>query len=107
MKKLPVLSALLFLVLGTASAQTTTPRVTAQQHAQSARIQAGVQSGELTRTEAARLKARQTALRNEKIMARADGRISVPERKELRRDEARTSRAIYRQKHDAQVSTPR
>ena len=36
-------------------------------------------------------------------MAKADGKVTAQERAKLRREENRTSRAIYRQKHDAQT----
>ena len=105
MKKL-LFSALAFALLGgtyTASAQTATPGITARQRAEQARIRQGVRSGELTRPEAARLRAREADIREDKREARADGVVTRDERQDIRKDERQTSRAIYRQKHDGQV----
>ncbi|WP_310394054.1 hypothetical protein [Hymenobacter sp.] len=85
-----------------AAAQTATPGITTRQGNERARIQQGVASGELTRTEAARLKARQAETRQDKQAAKADGVVTRDERQDIRKDQARTSKAIYRQKHDAQ-----
>lgn len=70
---------------------------------QQARISEGIQTGELTRPEAARLERREAHLQNELARDRADGRgLTVHERAKLQRQENRLSRDIYRQKHDAQ-----
>ena len=86
----------------TASAQTATPGINARQHSQRARIKQGVASGELTRPEAARLRAREADIRQDKRAAKADGIVTRDERQDIRKDEKQASRAIYRQKHDAQ-----
>ena len=86
-----------------ASAQTATPGITARQHNEQARIRQGVRSGELTRTEAARLKGREAEISQDKREAKADGVVTRDERQDIKKDERQTSRAIYRQKHDAQV----
>ncbi len=86
-----------------ASAQTATPGITARQHHEQARIRQGVQSGQLNRTEAARLRSREADIRQDKRMARADGVVTRDERQDIRQDEHQASRAIYRQKHDGQV----
>lgn len=55
----PLLAALLlFATSHSASAQTATPNINARQANERARIRQGVASGELTRPEAARLRAR-------------------------------------------------
>ena len=66
------------------------------------RIRQDVASGELTRPEAAHLKAREADIREDKQNARADGVVTRNEREEIREDENKASRAIYRQKHDGQ-----
>ena len=67
------------------------------------RIHQGVQSGELTKFEAAKLNAQKAQLRNEAIRYKMnDGRISARERADLRRDNKRLSRNICYQKHDRQ-----
>ena len=86
-----------------ASAQTATPGLNARQRNEQARIRQGVRSGELTRPEAACLKAREADIRADNRAARANGVVTRDERQDIRQDERRTSRAIYRQKHDAQL----
>ena len=67
------------------------------------RIHQGVQSGELTRGEAARLNAQKADVRNEAIRYKAnDGHIGPRERADLRRDNRKLDRNIYHQKHDMQ-----
>ena len=97
------LAALALLTINfSASAQTATPGITARQRNEQARIRQGVRSGELTRPEAARLKAREADIRQDKREAKADGVVTPGERQEIRKDEKQASRAIYRQKHDGQ-----
>jgi len=75
--------------------------VNGRQHLQAARIHEGVCSGELTRSEAARLNSQQARLRAEERLYRATGaQLSPWERADLRRDQNRISRSIARQKHD-------
>ncbi len=72
-------------------------------HDESRRIQQGVNSGELTAFEAARLNTEKTQLRNEAILYKtSDGRIGPRERADLRRDNRRLNKNICRQKHDRQ-----
>lgn len=67
------------------------------------RIHQGVVSGQLTALEAARLNAQKAQLRREAIRyKRNDGRIGACERADLRRDNRRLSKNIFRQKHDRQ-----
>ena len=102
MKK--VLPAAAFLLLTAATlAQAQTPVINARQQNQRARIRQGVASGELNRREAARLRGRELGVTAEKRAARADGVVTPGERQDIRRTENSASRAIYRQKHDAQV----
>jgi hypothetical protein len=69
----------------------------------SRRIHNGVKSGELTKAEAARLKAQQARIKMERKDYKIDGVVSPEERKDLRQDKKRLSRNIYKQKHDGQV----
>lgn len=73
-----------------------------RQNAQQNRIEQGVQQGDLTRGEASRLRGETRSVRREETAFRADGRLSAGERRHLNRDFNRTSRNIYRQRHDAQ-----
>ena len=83
-------------------AQTHTPNVTKRQENQQARIAQGVKSGSLTPRETEHLEAREAKIQHDKRMAKSDGKVTHAEREKLHREENRTSRAIYRQKHDAQ-----
>jgi hypothetical protein len=79
-------------------------RVNARQRRQNARISGGVCSGQLTRREAARLRAREAGLAHDERVMRIDG-LSLRERRSLERRQDRLSRGIYRQKHDLQRRT--
>ena len=59
-------------------------------------------TGELTRTEATRLRGREADIRPDRRAAHADGVVTRGERQDIRKDEKQTSRAIYRQEHDGQ-----
>jgi hypothetical protein len=85
-----------------ASAQTKTPGVTKRQVNQQKRIGQGVSSGQLTPKETEHLEAREAKIQHDKKLAKSDGTVTPAERAKLQREENRTSRAIYRQKHDAQ-----
>lgn len=84
--------------------QTATPAVSDRQINQHERIKEGQQSGELTKPEARRLKMREAKIRHDKRAAKADGVVTPEERAKLNREQNRTSRAIHRQKHDAQTA---
>ena len=91
-------------VLGTSIATfaQNTPRVDRRERHQQRRIRQGVRSGELTHREARRLERQQAVTHAEEGAAKADGKVTKRERRHLNRRENRTSRHIYRQKHDAQ-----
>lgn len=79
-----------------------TPGINHRQHHQHARIHNGVQSGELNRREATRLRAEQRGIRRTERRAKADGTVTRQERRRIDRRQDMASRDIYRQKHDAQ-----
>ena len=81
---------------------TTTPGIDKRQANQEKRIEQGVKSGELTKKEAGRLEKRESKLQADKEKAQADGKVTKKERKQLNHEADRDSKAIYRQKHDAQ-----
>ena len=85
-----------------ANSQTKTPVVTKRQANQQERIAEGVKDGQLTAPETAKLETREANIQADKKEAKSDGVVTSQERKHLKREENRTSRAIYRQKHDAQ-----
>jgi len=86
-----------------ASAQTRTPVITHRQHLQHHRIHQGVRSGALTHNEARHLRADERRIARDKRMARADGRVTRAERRHIAREQNRTSRAIYRKRHNERV----
>ncbi len=70
---------------------------------QQKRIRQGVKSGELTAKETYKLERQQYKLRRTEARYRRSGDgLTARERYRLQRQENRTSRAIYRQKHDRQ-----
>jgi hypothetical protein len=98
------LSVLSFaLVSAGAIAQTASPVVTERQENQAARINQGVANGELTKKEAARLRAEQKGIRAEKRAFKADGKLTAAERAQLRRDQNTASRHIYKKKHNTKT----
>ncbi|MFT3948816.1 MAG: hypothetical protein QM763_17765 [Agriterribacter sp.] len=106
MKKYFITSGFIIALIAFASAgfsQTKTPRVHKRQVNQQERIADGVKDGELTKRETAKLEARQAKIQNDKKAAKADGVVTKKERAKLHREQKRSSRAIYRQKHDAQT----
>lgn len=70
---------------------------------QQARIAQGVKSGELTKGETKHLENKEKAVHQEVKIAKADGKITNAERKDIRQDQRQTSRAIYREKHNGRV----
>ena len=101
--KAKIFGVLLIAALGITSiaeAQTRTPVKNQRERSQERRINQGVRSGELSRREAYHLRSRERHIRNEKMRDKADVHMSYAERRHLRREENRTSRAIYRDKHN-------
>jgi uncharacterized protein YdeI (BOF family) len=81
--------------------------VNERQQNQRERIRDGVQSGELTGVEAARLRRQDAQIRLNAAPARQSGGEFTPrERARIQRQLNRESRRIYRQKHDAQDRNP-
>jgi hypothetical protein len=69
------------------------------------RIGQGVQSGQLTSREAARLERKETALNKEESKMRQNngGALTPRDRRIINRQQNRLSRDIYHQKHDGQT----
>jgi hypothetical protein len=89
------------LSMGLTQAQTATPQINQTQANQAARINQGVATGELNKKEAARLRADQRKIQAEKKIAKADGKVTKAERAAIKSDQAKASKRIYKQKHDA------
>jgi len=85
-------------------AQTKTPEINKRQRNQQERIARGIDSGQLNAKETARLENREAKIQADKKAAKADGVVTKKEKTKLSREENRTSKAIYNQKHDAQKS---
>jgi hypothetical protein len=100
MAKLLVVAAIVCASAVCSYAQEKTPVVDQRQQNQAERIDQGIKSGQLTRREAARLRAQQRKIRADKAKAKADGNVTARERAKLRREQNRASRAIHRKKHN-------
>lgn len=81
---------------------THTPGATARQHNQTHRINQGVKSGELTHEEAQGLREDKREIRRQKRAAKADGTVTVQERKDLHKSLNESSQNTYKEKHDAE-----
>ncbi|MDR3697184.1 hypothetical protein [Mucilaginibacter sp.] len=104
--KIKILGGLLVAALAITSmaqAQDRTPVINHRLHNQDRRISQGVRSGELTRNETRNLRADDRRIAYQRNSAQAAGRMSRAERSHLRNKENRTSRAIYRDKHNDRV----
>jgi hypothetical protein len=75
--------------------------INAREHRQSARIRDGVRDGTTDRRELDRLRGDEAAIRaEERVYRRSGGGLNHVERRDLERDLNRTSREIYRAKHN-------
>src|SRR5438105_1273163 len=104
--KIRLVAAVIALAALPAAAQTATPRVDQRQANQEARIQQGVQSGELTGKEAAKLERGQARVQAKEDKAKADGVVTPKERARLAKAQNKQSKKIARQKHDKQKRAP-
>lgn len=103
MKKLFSLTLSVVFVLGLGvAAFAHTPYIDRREHREQQRIRQGVRSGELTRGETRRLEMEQARIRGYEWYAKSDGHVSRTERRRLDHMLDRSSRDIYRQKHDGQ-----
>lgn len=86
--------------LGTESAEAA--RRDRRQNHQGARIRQGVRSGELTQGEARAVQAQQGHVRRIERRAEADGVVTEAEKLRIEKAQDRSSRQIYRLKHNGQ-----
>lgn len=96
-----VATGLVVAATGTPALGAPAPVGSRQTH-QQARIAQGVRSGELTRSEVARLEREQRAIEGLRRASWSDGHLSAGERLRLDAAQDRASRHIASQKHDAQ-----
>ena len=106
--RISILAALSLGLLATvASAQTPSHQpkgINAREHRQAARIKDGVADKELTKAELDRLHANEAAVRAEERVYRQSGNgLNKAETKILERDLNKTSREIYRAKHNQRI----
>ncbi len=87
-------------------ASSSTREIDARQASQERRIQQGVRSGELTRSEYYKLEAEQARIRQLERQAKADGYVSPAERARIRDAQNQASKHIYQEKHDGERRTP-
>jgi hypothetical protein len=73
---------------------------------QQQRIEQGLQSGQLTTREAARLESEEARVERDQARAMKDGKLTPQEKARLAREQNQVSRDIYREKHDAQTGNP-
>lgn len=73
---------------------------TQAQPGQRARIHEGIKSGELTRSETARLQHDERMFHRDRRRSMRDGHLSRAERRHLRMERKRHSREIFRMKHN-------
>lgn len=89
-----------------ALAQTSTAETVQRNVNQQQRIQQGLQSGQLTTQEAARLERGQAHVEQMQARALHDGVLTQQERARLDHAQDVQSRRIYQEKHDAQTGNP-
>ncbi len=104
MKRLTTHLTALALSLAVPAASALAAEVDRREARQQARIAEGVQSGELTPRETARLERKEARIHREVRRDRAEngGTLTPAERASIDRQQNRVSRQIYRQKHDPQ-----
>lgn len=81
-------------------AQERTPKVNERQRTQQSRIQQGNQSSELTHRETSLLRKEQKHIRRSERRAKADGAVTVSERRRLDRKQDQASRHIHKAKNN-------
>jgi hypothetical protein len=73
---------------------------------QQQRIEQGLQSGQLTTREAAKLENEESRINRMESQALKDGNLSAAERRAFGMRRTRRSKDIYSEKHDAQLGNP-
>lgn len=81
-----------------------TPRIDQREANQQTRIDRGVNSGSLTQREATKLQNQQNRINTAEANAKADGKVTAQERRQINRKQNRANRDIYRKKHNARTA---
>lgn len=105
MKTIKLLPAMLAL-LGSAAFAQTTATETQRDVNQQQRIEQGLQSGQLSTREAARLERDEAKINRAQAQALKDGQLSAAEKQRLQRMQNKVSGDIKAEKHDAQIGNP-
>ncbi|MBS1794536.1 MAG: hypothetical protein JSS81_11815 [Acidobacteria bacterium] len=95
-----LMAGLFGLLAVAANAQTKTPRGGKRMDLQKARIKRGVKNGSLTRRETKRLRNERKRIKSDAKVAKSDGVVTRGERRSLRRELNKSSKDIYRAKHN-------
>jgi hypothetical protein len=86
------------------AAQTSTPRVDQREVNQQQRIEQGMNSGQLTPKETAKLEKGEAKIDKMEAKAKSDGKVTDKERKKLTKAQNKESKKIYKEKHDKQAA---
>ena len=86
------------------AAQTTTPRIDQREVNQQSRIEQGVNSGQLTAKETAKLEKGEAKIDKMEAKAKSDGKVTEKERRKITKAQNKESKKIYKEKHDKQVA---
>jgi hypothetical protein len=86
------------------AAQTSTPRIDQREVNQQQRIEQGINSGQLTPKETAKLEKGEAKIDKMEAKAKSDGKVTEKERKKLTKAQNKESKKIYKEKHDKQVA---
>lgn len=97
-----MLAALPAVALAQSSGTTSTPRIDQRQETQQKLIEQGVQSGQLTGKEAARLQKGQAKVQKMEDTAMKDGTMTNKERQRIERAQDQQDWKIYREKRNKQ-----
>ncbi len=98
--------ALVALASGSAFAQSAGGGFIERNVNQQQRIEQGLQSGQLTTREAARLEREESKVERMESKALGDGKVTPREAQRIDQAQNRVSNDIYREKHDAQTGNP-
>lgn len=83
---------------------TNTPKIDQHQAVQQTRIANGIQNGSLTPKEAANLEKREAGIAKQEAVAKADGKVTKHERKQLLARERHVSKKIHSKKHNKKAA---
>lgn len=90
----------IFATSANAQIKNKTPRGDKRMDVQKTRIKNGVKNGSLTKKETARIRSQRKQIKSKARVAKSDGVVTRKERHSLRRDLNKSSKTIYRSKHN-------